>query len=169
MSISMYQASLPNFVRGLANLAALLEKAAAYAEAKKFDPAVLVNSRLYPDMLPLAAQVRIASDTAKGCAARLTGREAPVFEDNETTLAELIGRARKTIDYLNTFGPAQIDGTEDAKVSFKAGSYTLNFTGLSYLTDFAIPNFYFHITTAYDILRHNGLDIGKLDYLGKIQ
>jgi hypothetical protein len=169
MTISLYQASIPNFIRGLINLNALLEKGAAYAEAKKFDPAVLVNSRLYPDMLPLAAQVRIATDNAKGCAARLAGQEIPVYEDSETTIPELIARVGKTIDYLNSFNPAQIDGAEENKVNLKIGNFTLTFTGLSYLMSFAMPNFYFHVTTAYDILRHNGVDIGKQDFLGKIQ
>ncbi len=168
MTISMYQASIPNFIRGLTNLSALLEKGAAHAAQKKFDPTVLIDSRLAADMLPLKAQIRIATDGAKGAAARLAGQEPPVYEDNETTLPELIARVKKTIDYLNSFNPAQIDGSEEKAVSLKVGGHALTFTGLNYLTSFVVPNFYFHVTTAYNILRHNGVEIGKQDFLGKV-
>jgi len=167
MKISMYQASLPVLKRMLVNLADILKKAAAHAEVKKIDPAVLITSRLYPDMFALARQVQIASDTAKGCAARLAGSEIPKYEDNEATFPELVTRIEKTIAFLDTFKPEQIDGTEDKSVTLKMRSGDLNFTGLSYLLNFVMPNFYFHATTAYDILRHNGVEVGKNDFLGK--
>ena len=167
MTISMYQASVPVFTRMLNNLATILEKAAAHAEAKKIDPAVLINNRLYPDMLPLARQIMIASDTAKGGAARLAGVEPPSYEDNETTFPELIERLRKTIAYLNTLKPTQIDGSEKKTITLKARGDTLTFEGMTFLLNRALPNLYFHVSTAYAILRHNGIDIGKKDYLGK--
>ena len=167
MRISMYQASVPVLKRMLGNLAEILQKGAAHAEAKKIDPAVLIASRLYPDMFALARQVQIASDTAKGCAARLAGAEIPKYEDNEATFPELMERIRKTIAFLDTFKPAQIDGTEDKGITLQMRSGDLNFTGLSYLLNFVMPNFYFHITTTYDILRHNGVEVGKNDFLGK--
>ena len=167
MKISMYQASLPVLKRMLANLAEILKKSAAHAEAKKIDPAVLITSRLYPDMFALARQVQIASDTAKGCAARLAGSEIPKYEDDEATFPQLVTRIEKTIAFLDSFKPEQIDGTEEKSITLKMRSGDLNFTGLSYLLNFVIPNFYFHVTTAYDILRHNGVEIGKNDFLGK--
>ena len=166
MKISMYQASVPVFTRMLTNLAAVLDKAAAHAEAKKIDPTVLVNSRLYPDMLPLVKQVQIASDHAKGAAARLAGLESPKFEDNEATFPELGARIQKTISYLNTLKPEQIDGSEERTITLPLRTRTLTFQGMPYLLNFALPNFYFHVTTAYNILRHNGIEIGKRDYLG---
>lgn len=166
MSISMYQASVPVLVRGLTNLQGILGKAQAHAAEKQIDPAVFTGARLFPDMLPLARQVHIATDTAKGCAARLAGVEAPGFEDVEVSFDELHARIQKTIDYLKQFNADQIDGSEDRPVTLKMRSGPVEFTGLSYLLNFAIPNFYFHVTTAYDILRHNGVEIGKLDYLG---
>ena len=167
MTISMYQASVPVFTRMLTNLATILEKAAAHAEAKKIDPTVFINARLYPDMLPLARQIMIASDTAKGGAARLAGVEPPSYEDNETTFPELIERLRKTIAYLNTLKPGQIDGSEKKTITLKARGDTLTFEGMTFLLNRALPNLYFHVSTAYAILRHNGIDIGKKDYLGK--
>ena len=167
MTISMYQASVPVFTRMLNNLATILEKAAAHAEAKKIDPAVLINNRLYPDMLPLARQIMIASDTAKGGAARLAGVEPPKYEDNETSFPELIERVRKTIAYLNTLKPAQIDCSEKKSVTLKVRDDTLTFEGLTFLLHRVLPNLYFHVSIAYAILRHNGVDIGKKDYLGK--
>lgn len=169
MSLSMYQASIPVFVHAMNNLIAILEKGQAYAEEKKIDPSVLLNSRLFPNMLPLTRQIHIATDGVKGCAARLAGQTPPVYEDNETTFAELIARLRKTIDYLNTFGAAQIDGSEQREIALKIGAHEMKFLGQPYLLGFVIPNFFFHVTTAYNILRHNGVDIGKQDYLGKIQ
>lgn len=167
MTISMYQASVPVFIRMLNNLVAILEKAAAHAEAKKIAPAVLLSSRLYPDMFPLSRQIQIASDTAKGGAARLAGMEPPKYEDNETTFSELIERLRKTIAYLNTLKPEQIDGSEKKKVTLKVRDEMLTFEGLTFLLNRVLPNLYFHISTAYAILRHNGVEIGKKDYLGK--
>ena len=167
MKISMYQASLPVLKRMLNNLADILQKAAAHAEAKKIDPAVLIASRLYPDMFALARQVQIATDTAKGCAARLAGAEIPKYEDNEATFAELIARVKKTTDFLDAFTPEQIDGTEDKSITLQMRTGDLTFTGLVYLLNFVMPNFYFHITTAYAILRHNGVEVGKMDFLGK--
>ena len=167
MTISMYQASVPVFIRMLNNLIAILEKAAAHAEARKIEPAVLINSRLYPDMFPLVRQVRIATDAAMGGAARLAGVEPPKTEDNETTFAELIERARKAIAYVSAFKPEQIDGSEKREVTLKVRDGTLTFDGLTYLLNRVLPNFYFHITTTYGILRHNGVELGKKDYLGK--
>lgn len=167
MTISMYQASIPVFIRMLNNLAAILENAVAHAEAKKIDPAVFFSSRLYPDMFPLSRQVQIASDTAKGAAARLSGSEPPKYEDNETNFAELIARLHKTIDYLKTFKPEQIDGSEQRSITLKVRNDTLTLTGIEFLLNRALPNLYFHVTTAYGILRHNGVEIGKKDYLGR--
>jgi hypothetical protein len=166
MQISMHQASLPVFTKMLGALAGVLGKAAAHVEAKKLDPAALLTARLYPDMFTLTRQVQIACDFAKGCAARLAGVEIPKYEDNETSFAELDARIAKTLAFLATFQAAQIDGTEGKAISFKAGQREFNMDGVTYLLYFAMPNFYFHITTAYDILRHNGVDIGKRDFMG---
>ncbi len=167
MKISMYQASVPVFSRALNNLAAILEKAAAHAEARKIDPAVLINYRLYPDMLPLLKQIQIASDSAKGGVARLAGGEPPKYEDNEASIAELIARLRKTVAYLESVKPEQLDGSEDKTVSWKTQTATRTMQGMPYLLNHVTPNVYFHVTTAYDILRHCGLEIGKQDFLGK--
>ena len=167
MKISMYQASVPTFILMLNNLSAILEKAAAHAEAKKIDPAVLINSRLYPDMYPLSRQVQIATDNAKGSVARLAGLEPPKYEDTESTFSELIGRIRKTTEYLGTFRPEQLDGSEEKTVVLKLRNSSRTFVGLPYLLNYVLPTVYFHITTAYGILRHNGVEIGKQDYLGK--
>jgi uncharacterized protein len=163
----MYQSSIPPIIRVLNNLAAILEKGAAHAEAKKIDPTVLINSRLFPDMLPLIKQIQIASDVARRGAARLAGLEAPKIEDNETTFPELIARLKKTAAYLETFTPAQIDGSEEKSISLPVGDKTMTLEGLPYLVSFILPNVYFHVTTAYNILRHSGVELGKLDYLGK--
>ncbi len=167
MTITMYQASIPSLIRSLNNLAAILEKGLAHAEAKKIDPAVLVNSRLYPDMFPLGRQVQIASDIARKGAARLAGLEAPTLEDNETTFPELIARLGQTTAYLETLTPEQIDGSEEKSITLPVGKDTMIFEGLPFLLSFVLPNVYFHVTTAYDILRHCGVDLGKLDYLGR--
>jgi uncharacterized protein len=167
MTISMYQASVPVFIRMLGNLAAILEKAAAHAEAKKIDPAVLLASRLYPDMFPLTKQVQIASDAAKGGAARLAQAEPPAYEDNEATFADLVARVRKTIAYLETLQPGQVDGSEERTVTWKTRTATKSMQGMPYLLNHVLPNLYFHITTTYAILRHNGVEIGKGDFLGK--
>lgn len=167
MPLSMYQASIPVFLRGLNNLSEILKKAEAYAEAKKIEPGVLVNARLAPDMFPLARQIQIASDGVKGCGARLAGIDVPSFPDTETTFSELQARIDKTVDFLKGLTPAEIDGTEAKAITLPLRSGELQFTGQSYLLNFVLPNFFFHVTTAYAILRHNGLDIGKMDYLGK--
>lgn len=165
MNISMYQASVPNFIHMLNNLKHLLEKASAQAEAKKWDASFLVNDRLFPDMFPLSRQVQIACDMAKGCGARLAGVDMPKYEDNEITLADLITRIDKTTTFLKTLTAAQIDGSEQKSIHFKIKDYEFNFNGLDYLLNWSIPNVYFHITTTYNILRHNGIEIGKQDFL----
>ncbi|MHB8623731.1 MAG: DUF1993 domain-containing protein [Sulfuricaulis sp.] len=167
MTITMYQASVSVFIRMLNNLVTILEKAATHAEARKIDPAVLIDSRLFPDMFPLARQIRIATDAAAGGDARLAGVEPPKSENNETTFPELIGRVRTTITYVNTFKPEQIDGSEKRLITLKVRDDTLTLDGQTFLLNRVLPNFYFHITTAYDILRHNGVELGKKDYLGK--
>ena len=166
MSLTMYQASIPVFVRMLGNLSVILDKAAAHAEAKKIDPAIFVNARLAPDMFPLSRQVQIATDMVKGCAARLAGIEVPSYEDNETTFPELQARIAKTKAFLQSVSALQIDGSEDRKITLKFGSRELNFLGQAYLLDFVLPNFHFHLTTTYAILRHNGVEVGKKDYTG---
>lgn len=167
MTISMYEASVPSLLRTLNNLVAILEKGAAHAEAKKIDPTVLLNSRLYPDMFPLARQVQIASDIARRGAARLAGLEAPLLEDNETTFTQLLQRLHKVTTYLETLSAEQIDGSEKKVITLPLGEDTMTFEGLPYLLYFILPNVYFHVTTAYDILRHCGVELGKRDYLGK--
>lgn len=167
MSLTMYQASIPAFVRMLGNLSAILDKAAAHAEAKKIDPSIFINARLAPDMFPLSRQVQIATDMVKGCAARLAGIEVPRYEDTETTFAELQARIAKTKEFLQSVSAQQIDGSENRPITLKFGSRELSFLGQAYLLDFVIPNFHFHLTTAYAILRHNGVEIGKKDYTGE--
>jgi hypothetical protein len=162
----MYQASVPAFQRTLKALDAVIDKAAAYAEERKIDPAVLASARLAPDMYPLSRQVQMATDHAKGCSARLAGVPVPSFEDTEKTFPELKARIAKTLDFIASVSAAQIDGSEARAVSLKAGPRELSFAGQDYLVFFALPNFYFHTTTAYDILRHNGVPVGKLDFLG---
>ena len=168
MKISMYQASVPAMIKTLSNLRNFLEKALTHAEAKKIDPSVLVNARLYPDMFPLSRQVQIATDMAKGAASRLAGQEVPSYEDNEATFPELIARLDKTIALLVTFKPGDIDGSEDRTITLPMRDRTLTFKGLPYLIDYVLPNVYFHTTTAFAILRHNGVEIGKKDFLGKV-
>lgn len=167
MNISMYQASVPVFVRMLNNLAGILKKGAAHAEAKKIDPAALLHARLYPDMFPLTRQVQIATDTAKGCASRLAGIDPPRYEDSEVSFAELFERIEKTIAFIKSVAPEVIDGSEGRTITLKVRDQTITFGGLAYLFNFALPNFYFHVTTAYDILRHNGVELGKTDFLGR--
>jgi hypothetical protein len=162
----MYRASVPVFARALRNLAGILRKGEAFAAARKIDPGVLLNYRLAPDMFPLARQVQIATDMAKGCVSRLAAVEPPVFADDETTFEQLIARIERCIAYLETFGAAQLDGTEQTPVTLKMRAGELKFEGLPYLLDFAIPNVYFHCTTAYAILRHCGVEIGKTDFIG---
>lgn len=167
MSLSMYQASIPMLLRGLDNLAAILAKAAAHAAARKIAAEVFLNARLAPDMLPLVRQVQIVSDTAKGCAARLAGIEVPSYADTETSFAELQERLAKTVAFLKGVAPEQIDGSEERAIVLKAHDQEIHFTGRTYLLGFVLPNFYFHLTTAYAILRHNGVELGKKDYLGE--
>src|SRR5579871_1139586 len=160
MSISLYRASVPVFVRAFGNLSAILKKGEAHGGA------ALVDARLAPDMLTLAGQVQRASDAAKSAAARLSGLDNPSFPDTEKTYAELHARIKKTVDFLQGVKPGQIDGGEQREIVVKAGGRELKFTGLDYLFGFALPNFYFHVTTAYDILRHEGVQLAKMDYLG---
>jgi hypothetical protein len=166
MNISMYQASAPRFANTLKNVAAILDKAQAYAEMRKIDPLVLTSARLYPDMFALARQVQIACDTAKGAVARLAGVEVPKHEDSEKTFAELKARIAKTLEFIAGVKPAQVDGSEEREIVLKLQGNDVKFKGLQYLLGFAWPNFYFHATTAYDILRHNGVELGKRDFIG---
>jgi|SRR5690606_11517345 len=170
MTISMYQLTVPVFAHTLTNLLSILNKAVAFADAKKLDPSVLPNARLAPDMYPLKKQVQVASDTIKGAVARLAGIEAPSWPDTEETMAELIARVQKTLDYVNGFKPEQINDSEDNTVELNfPGGYNFTFTGLSFVQMMVMPNLYFHFTTTYGILRHNGVEVGKGDLLGKIQ
>ena len=168
MTISMYKASVPVFIKGLTNLKAILEKAAAHAQAKKIDETVFAGARLYPDMLPLTGQVQIATDFARGTTARLAGVEMPKWEDNEKTLAELIARVDRTLEYVKPFTAAQIDGSEGKEITRTLRGQPRTFSGQNYLLQFALPNFYFHSTTTYALLRHNGVAIGKMDFLGAL-
>jgi hypothetical protein len=163
----MYKASAPRFANILGNLSAILDKAQAHCEARKIDPLVLTGDRLYPDMFPFSRQVQIACDTAKGAVARLAGVEVPKHEDTERTFAELKARIAKTLDFIGSVKPERIDGAEDREIVLAMRSGERRFTGIQYLLGHALPNFYFHVTTAYNILRHNGVELGKLDYLGK--
>jgi len=166
MSISMYSASVPVFTTVLQNLSHFLDKAQADADARKYDTAVLMHYRLAPDMLPFTRQVLIACDAAKLCVARLSGVDAPKFDDTETTLPELKARIQKTLDFLVTIQPGQLNGTEGKDITFPVGrDKTRTMTGEDYLKHWATPNVYFHTTTAYAILRHNGVALGKTDFL----
>ena len=167
MSLSMYQASNPIFIRILTNLSAILAKAEAHAESKKLDPSIFIHARLFPDMFPLSRQIQIATDTVKGCAARLAGAEVPSFPDTETSFPELQERIAKTIAFLQSINAGQIDGSEARKITLKIAGKEIIFEGQSYLLTFVIPNFYFHVAMAYALLRHNGVEIGKIDFLGK--
>jgi hypothetical protein len=169
MSFSMYDATIPVLIRGLTVLSGYIDKAGSYATDNKFDPSVLVNARLAPDMSSLAGQVQRASDTSKGAIARLTGASVPGFPDTETTLDELKQRIAKTIDLLKAVKPQDLDGSESKPIELKFGKLAKTFRGDEYVTKFLLPNFFFHVTTAHDILRHNGLKIGKLDYLGSFE
>jgi len=166
MNISMYQASAPRFVNTLKNLSSILDKAQAHADAKKIDPKTLTAARLFPDMFAMSRQVQSACDAAKGAVARLAGVEVPAHEDTEQTFEELKARIAKTIAFINTIKPAQVDGSEDREVVLKFRSGEVKFKGMQYLLGQALPNFYFHVTTAYNILRHNGVEVGKKDYIG---
>ena len=168
MALSMFQLSIPVFTKTLTNLKSVLEKGAAYAEAKKIDESVLLQSRLYPDMLPLTAQVQIAADMARGGADRLLGNEPASWEDNEKTFAELGARLDRTIAHLKSFGEKQFEGADTRPVTRKLRGEPRTFTGANYLQQFVLPNLYFHAATAYAILRHNGVELGKLDFLGPL-
>jgi len=167
MSLTMYTATVPTCTRALSSLAAILDKAAAYAETRKIDAAALLGTRLFPDMLPLASQIQIANDIAQGGAARLAGAEVPVFEQKQRTFAEWIAATRGTIAYLESLKPAQFEGSEERTVTWQTRTSTKNMQGTPYLFHHVLPNVFFHVTTAYDILRQAGLEIGKLDYLGR--
>lgn len=167
MSISMYTLTVPPLVRALNNLSGILKKGAAHAEARKIDPLVLTGSRLYPDMFPLTRQVYIATDMSKGCGARLAGVEVPKYDDVETAFPELVARIDKTLAFLNGFTPDQIDGSETRDIQLKIGGSLLQMQGLDYVLNFVKPNVYFHVTTAYNILRHNGVELGKRDFTGE--
>ena len=162
----MYQASVPVLLHALGNLSAILNKALLNAESRKFDAAVLLQARLAPDMFPFIRQVQIVTDTAKGCGARLAGVDIPSFPDTETSFDELQQRIAKTVVFLQGLQPAQFEGSESRDIVLKFPHQTLNFTGQDYLQFFVLPNFYFPLTTAYAILRHNGVPLGKVDYLG---
>jgi uncharacterized protein len=166
MTLSMYGASVPAFLRGLDVLSVLVDRAIAHAGARGFNGGILVGARLAPDMLPFAGQIQRASDTAKFAAARLTDLPSPRFADTEVTLDELRQRIDATVDYLKTFRAEQFDGSDERKISYNAGGGPRQSSGQDYLLNFALPNFYFHVATAHDILRHNGVPIGKREYLG---
>ncbi len=166
MTFSMYQASVPALIKAMTNLSAIIDKAEAYGEANKIKPEVMIGYRLHPNMLPFSAQVQIASDMAKNFASRVSGTEVPKFPDTEVTFDDLKARIAKTVAHLKSFTPAQIDGTEDKEITFKVGGEDRTFKGGTYLTTWVLPNFYFHVTTAYAILRHCGVPIGKGDFLG---
>jgi hypothetical protein len=169
MTISLYEISIPGLSRGLSNLSAILDKAAAHAAAKKYDSVVLTQLRLFPDMHALARQVQIACDTAKGAAGRLAGIEIPKHEDTESTLDELKQRIAKTLDFLNTVTAEQVNTAESRTIEIRFPNGAWKFTALGYLTDFVLPNFYFHEAIVYALLRKSGVEIGKMDFLGAIQ
>lgn len=168
MSLSMYQASVPAFQKHLHALDGILDKALAYAAAKKVDPGVLLSSRLYPDMFELTRQVQASTDFAKAASARLAGVAVPAMPDTETTIPELKERIAKTLALLESIKPEQMNGSEDKVFTIKVGPNDMTFKGSDYLLHFALPNFYFHCATAYAILRHNGLDIGKRDFMRRM-
>lgn len=166
MAISMYQASVPQLKKMLVNLSAILTKAQEHVAAKGMDGKDLVEARLFPDMFPLAKQVQIACDQVKFGLARLASVEAPKFDDTESTLAQLKERIAKTIAFMDSIQPEQVDGTEAKEIRFSIKEWNFEFVGEQYVLTWVIPNFYFHVTTAYNILRHNGVELGKTDYLG---
>lgn len=169
MAISMYDISVTRLIHVLDTLMTILSKGMAHADARKIEPDVLTGSRLYPDMLPLSRQIHIASDIAKGCAARLAGMDPPKYDDVEITFPDLMARLEKTINYLKTFKPEQINGSEDSMIRWKTGGKELEMPGLQYLLRYVMPNVYFHASVTYSILRHNGVELGKRDFLGKIR
>jgi len=164
----MYQASIPAFVQMLNSLSAILDKAKAHATSCKIDPEVLLNYRLAPDMFPFVRQLQIAADLAKGAAARLAGVEVPKHDDTEKTFADLKARLAKTLTFVQSFKPSDINGSEDRDIRLTLGEHTMSFKGQPYLVHFVMPNFYFHCATAYDILRHCGVELGKRDFIGTL-
>ena len=168
MSLSMYQASAPRFANILKNLSAILDKAQAHCEAKKIDPLALTSFRLFPDMFPLARQVYIATDTAKGAVSRLAGIEIPKYDDVEQTIPELNARIAKTVEFMLGVPAAKIEGSADRDIAMKIAGKDSVLKGAQYLLGHAYPNFYFHCITAYNILRHNGVEVGKRDFLGAV-
>ncbi|HZI83274.1 MAG TPA: DUF1993 domain-containing protein [Casimicrobiaceae bacterium] len=168
MTISMYQASVPVFIRMLTNLKGILGKAAAHAQAKKIDESVLLNARLYPDMFPLTRQVQIACDFARATPARLAGKEPLALEETEKTIAELVTRVDRSIEFVQTLKPSDIDGSEGREIVRPIRGEPKKFTGINYLEQFGLPNFFFHLTTGYAILRHSGVELGKADFIGAL-
>lgn len=168
MTLSVHTITVPVFTRALTNLSAIIDKALVHCEAKKIDPAVLLGMRLYPDMFPLLRQVRIACDFAKGSCARLAGQEVPQWEDNEVTFADLKARIQRTIDFISTFTPAQLDAAPGRDVTVTMRGENKTFESVHYLLTMALPNFWFHATTAYAILRHAGVELGKKDFIGPV-
>ncbi|HEY4112955.1 MAG TPA: DUF1993 domain-containing protein [Rhizomicrobium sp.] len=168
MPLSMYRASAPVLVTALNGLGVILDKGAAFAEAKKIDPSVLINARLYPDMLPLSRQVHIATDVGRRGMARLAGTEPLSIADDETTFEQLKARVSKSIEYIESFPPEQIDGSEERRITVPMGDEQKTFACVDYLFRFVLPNVFFHVTTTYAILRHSGVELGKRDFLGEI-
>jgi hypothetical protein len=166
MTISMFQASAPVFVQGLKGLDIVLDKAAAYAAEKKIDPAVLLHTRLFPDMFPFVRQVQIVTDNAKGCMSRLAGQTPPSYEDVETSFEELKARVAKTLAHVESFTADQVDGSEDRPITLKFPGGERHFVGQTYLLGHVLPNFFFHYATAYDLMRHNGVELAKKHFLG---
>ena len=169
MALSMFQSSIPVFIKTLTSLKAILDKGAAHAQAKKIDETVLLQSRLYPDMLPFTSQVQIAADQARAGADRIIGSEPATWEDNEKTFAELVARLDRTITHLKSLTEKQFDGAESRQITRKVRGEPRTFSGVGYLQQFVLPNLFFHTTTAYAILRHNGVELGKLDFLGPLE
>lgn len=166
MSFSMYQASVPALLQILGSMSTILDKAAQHCTERKIEPSAILSFRLSPDMFPFTRQIQIMTDQAKGCMARLAGVEVPAYSDTEASFEELKARIAKTVAFVKSFQPGQIEGSETREVVLKVGGNDMKFTGSQYLVNFVLPNFYFHATTAYDILRHCGLQIGKRDFLG---
>jgi hypothetical protein len=169
MTLSMYQASVPVFLHSLNALTALLEKTEAHIEARKLDPAAFLQARLFPDMFPFMRQVQLTADFAKNTTSRLAGQEPPAFADEETSFPQLRERIARTIEHINAFRPEQIDGSEDREITLNMRGNVVTFRGQPYLLHFALPNFFFHVATAYDLLRHTGVEIGKRDFIGQLR
>jgi hypothetical protein len=168
MSLSMYEAAFPPVIRTLGNLSAILDKAAAHCEARKIDPSVLMHYRLAPDMYALPRQFQVATDQAKGMAARLAGLEVPSYPDTESTIDELKARLAKTLEFVKSVPQSRVEGSEDRDIVLKLGGRELRLTGRGYVFGFVLPNFYFHAATAYDLLRHAGVELGKRDFIGAL-